>query len=112
MTVVRIDALCACDACAKRFGVELELKQELKDGFYEDFEELVRDTIRSGQCTAYTWGVRGKTTVDRFSLDYLPTIQGSYILCDTCSKKCDGLTIEGNLTTQQIRECLGMPDES
>lgn len=64
MPVVRMDALCACEGCQKRFGVELDIAEPLKGGSYEDFEALVRDAIRGGQATCYTWGVRGKATVD------------------------------------------------
>ena len=109
MPVVRIDALCVCEGCDKRFGVELELAEDLKDGEYADFEELARDTIRGGQCNCYTWGVRGKATVDRMSLDYQATIQGDLMLCDVCSRKCDDLPIEGALTVEQVRTTLGLP---
>ena len=108
MAAVRIDALCACEGCGKRFGVELELAQDLKDGEYTDFEALVRDTIRSGLGNCYVWGVRGKSTVDRMSLSYHVTIQGEYMLCDICSKKCDDLPIEGNLTKEQVEQTLGL----
>jgi hypothetical protein len=109
MPVVRIDALCQCEACSKRFGVELEVAQDLKDGVYEDFEALVRDTIRCGNATVYTWGVRGKTTVDRIGLSGQPTIQADLMLCDTCTKICDAVPIEGNLTREQVETALNLP---
>jgi hypothetical protein len=112
MSVVRIDALCECEGCGKRFGVEVEVAQELKGGCYADFEELVRDTISGGNATCYTWGVRGKATVDRMSLSYQPTIQAELMLCDICSRKCDDLPIEGNLTRAQVNEALGFPGET
>lgn len=107
MGVVRIDALCMCDGCAKRFGIELEVSEDLRS--YDDFEQFARASIRGGQCTSYTWGVRGKSTVDRFSLSGEPTIQGGYMLCDVCTKKCDDLPIEGDLTRIQVENVLGLP---
>lgn len=104
--VVRIDALCCCEGCGKRFGVELELAEELKGGDYADFEALVRDTICGGQATTYTWGVRGKQTVDRMPLSYQVTVQADLVLCDICSKKCDDLPIEGALTRAQVNRAL------
>lgn len=109
MPAVRIDALCECDGCQKRFGVELDLAEDLKDGDHADFESLVRETIRNGNSVSYTWGVRGKATVDRMSLSYQTTIQADLMLCDTCSKKCDDLPIEGNLTRAQVNRALGIP---
>lgn len=109
MPAVRIDALCQCEACDKRFGVELDLAQDLKDGAYEDFEALVRDTIRGGDATVYTWGVRGKATVDRLPLTGQPTIQADLMLCDQCTKICDALPIEGDLTRAQVEEALDLP---
>jgi hypothetical protein len=112
MAVVRIDALCECEGCAKRFGVELDLSNTLKDGPYEDFEALVRDTVRGGGATCYTWGVRGKATVDRIGLSYSVTIQADLLLCDVCSRKCDELPIEENLTREQVNEALGLPRDT
>lgn len=109
MSVERIDALCCCEGCGKRFGVELDIAEELAE--YPDFEELVRDTIRGGMAACYTWGVRGKATVDRFQLSYQATIQGGFLLCDLCSKKCDDLPIEGALTEDQVKKALGMEGE-
>ncbi len=109
MPVVRIDALCVCEGCAKRFGVELELAQDLKHGAYDDFEDLARDTVRGGNACAYTWGVRGKATVDRMSLSYHPTIQADLMLCDDCSRKCDDVPIDDNLTREQVNRALGLP---
>lgn len=110
--VVRIDALCCCEGCGKRFGVELELAEELKGGANADFEELVRETIRGGEATVYTWGVRGKATVDRIGLSYSATVQADLVLCDICSKKCDELPIEGNLTRAQVNRALGLPGDT
>jgi hypothetical protein len=112
MPVVRMDALCCCEGCGKRFGVEIDIAEELKDGFNPDFESLVRETIRGGQATCYTWGVRGKATVDRMSLSYQATIQADLMLCDVCSRKCDDLPIEGNLTLPQVNKALGLPGET
>jgi hypothetical protein len=109
MPVVRIDALCQCEACDKRFGVELELAEPLKGGEYEDFEAFVRDTINGGNATVYTWGVRGKATVDRLSLSGQPTIQADLMLCDRCTKLCDDLPIEGALTRAQVEKALNLP---
>lgn len=112
MPAVRIDALCECEGCGKRFGVELELATEITGSFFEDFEGLVREEILSGNACCYTWGVRGKATVDRMSLSYHPTIQGELMLCDVCSRLCDDLPIEGNLTRAQVNEALGLPSET
>lgn len=108
MGVVRIDALCECEGCGKRFGVELDLGQKLKDGFYADFDDLGRDTIRGGNANFYTWGVRGKATVDRLTLSYQPTIQAELMLCDICSRKCDDLPVERNLTRAEVNQALGL----
>ena len=111
MPVIRIDALCCCEGCGKHFGVELDLAEDLKEGEYIDFEELVRDTIRGGMAACYLWGVRGKATIDRFPLSYQATIQGGFLLCDICSKKCDDLPIKGNLTEKQVREALDIEED-
>jgi len=108
MPAVRIDALCECEGCSKRFGVELELATDF-GGELADFEELVRETITGGDATSYTWGVRGKSTVDRLPLAYQPTIQGGLMLCDRCSELCDDLPIEGNLTRAQVEKALNLP---
>lgn len=112
MGAVRIDALCQCEGCGKHFGVEIDLAEELKDGFNADFEALVRDTINGGLATCYTWGVRGKATVDRMSLSYQPTIQADLMLCDICSRKCDDVPVERNLTHAEVFEALGLPAEA
>jgi hypothetical protein len=112
MTVVRIDALCECEGCGKRFGVEVDVAEDLKDGDNADFEALVRDTIMGGNATCYPWGVRGKATVDRFSLCYQATIQADLMLCDHCSRKCDDVPIEGALTRAQVNKALGLPEET
>lgn len=112
MTVVRIDALCECEGCGKRFGIEIDLAEKLKKGDYADFEALVRDTICGGNATCYTWGVRGKATVDRMPLSYQATIQAELMLCDICSRKCDDLPIEGALTRAQVNVALNLPEES
>jgi len=109
MAVQRIDALCECEGCQKRFGIELDVGETLAD--YADFEALARETIRGGQSNVYTWGVRGKNTVERFPLPYWPTIQGDYVLCDVCSKKCDDLPIERNLTRAEVEKALGIAQE-
>lgn len=111
MAVVRVDALCECEGCGKRFGVELDIAEDLKDGDHADFDSLVRETVR-GNATCYTWGVRGKATVDRLSLSYTVTVQGDLLLCDVCSKKCDDVPIEGNLTRAQVNTALGLPEET
>lgn len=107
MPVVRIDALCRCEGCDKRFGVEIELAADI--GNVDDFEELVREEIRGGNATSYTWGVRGKMTVDRLPLSCQPTIQADLMLCDRCSKLCDDLPIEGALTRAQVEKALNLP---
>jgi hypothetical protein len=109
MPTVRIDALCQCEACNKHFGVELEVAEDLKGGAYEDFEALVRDTIQGGNANFYTWGVRGKQTVDRLPLSHRPTIQADLMLCDRCSKICDDLPIEGALSREQVERALDLP---
>jgi hypothetical protein len=113
MPVVRIDALCCCEGCSKRFGVELELATNLQENpdIFPDFEALAREAIRGGQSNCYVWGVRGKATVDRLPLTCNPTIQGDFMLCDLCTTKCDNLPIKGNLTKEQVMAVLGMPSE-
>lgn len=100
MPVVRVDCLCECDVCSKRFGVELEVAEDLNN--FSSYEELVKETVRSGVATCYTWGVRGKNTVDRFPLSYSVTIQAELLLCDECSRKCDDYPVEGDLTRDQV----------
>jgi hypothetical protein len=100
MPVVRVDCLCECDVCSKRFGVELETTEDFSK--IESFEELVKETVRSGNPICYTWGVRGKQTVDRFPLSYSVTIQGEMLLCDECSRKCDDYPEEGALSASQV----------
>jgi hypothetical protein len=113
MTVVRIDALCACEGCGKRFGVELELAEKLKDGHYDDFEDMVRWYVRGGNATCYTWGVRGQRTVDRLSLSGHPTVQADLLLCDICTAKCDAVEVpeDRNLTREEVNDALGLPEE-
>ena len=110
MAVVRMDALCECEGCGKRFGVELDIGECLNEG--DDFETVVRETIRGGTATCYTWGVRGKITVDRFSLSGQPTIQADLMLCDICTRKCDDVPIERNLTRAEVNEALGLPKDT
>jgi hypothetical protein len=110
MAVERIDVLCCCEGCGKRFGIELDVGTDL-DGTYLDFEEAARDTIRGGTA-GYTWGVRAKATVERYPLTYQPTIQADLMLCDVCSRKCDDLPIEEDLTRQQVNQALGIPSET
>ena len=105
MPVVRVDTLCECDGCGKRFGVELEVGEDINQ--YDSFEELVKETVRSGHTVCYTWGVRGKQTVDRFPLSYHVTIQAEMLLCDECSRKCDEYPVDRNLTRDEILKALG-----
>ncbi len=112
MPVVRIDALCCCEGCGKRFGIEVDIARDLNNKIFPDFESLVREEIRNGLNPGYTWGVRGKATVDRMSLSYSVTIQADLILCDVCSRKCDDVPIEGNLTLPQVNTALGLPGET
>jgi len=109
MAVVRIDALCECEGCSKRFGIDLDLASELNAAL--DFEDLVRKTITGGQADFYTWGIRGKKTIDRFPLTGFPSIQANFMLCDECTKKCDAFPIEGNLNREQVRDALNLPNE-
>jgi hypothetical protein len=111
MPVVRIDALCQCEGCGKRFGIEVDIGRGLNNKEFPDFEALVREEVRNGLSPGYVWGVRGKATVDRFSLSYSVTIQGELLLCDVCSKKCDDLPVEANLTREQVNEALGLAEE-
>lgn len=114
MPAVRIDALCACEGCGKRFGVELELATEIKGSFFEDFEGLVRDEILSGNACCYTWGVRGKATVDRMPLSCHPTVQADLMLCDICTAKCDAVEVpeDRSLTRPEVNRALGLPSET
>lgn len=112
MSVVRIDTLCECEGCGKRFGVEVDLAMDT--AAYTDFEDMVRETIRGGNATCYTWGVRGKATVDRLSLSGHPTIQADLMLCDICTKKCDAVEVpeDRNLTRPEVNRALGLPAET
>src|SRR5580704_2264869 len=109
MPVVRVDALCECEGCQKRFGVELELAADLKNDFPDDFDGMAREEIMSGNGAYYVWSVRGKATIDRAPLPYQPTIQADLMLCDECSKKCDALPIDRNLTRAEVNQALGLP---
>jgi hypothetical protein len=107
MPVVRMDALCECEGCGKRFGIEVDLASPT----HGDFDALVRELVLSGQTTHYTWGVRGKATVDRLPLPYQPTVQGGLLLCDVCSKICDEFPVRGDLTLEQVYKALGIIGE-
>ena len=110
MPVERVDILCACEGCGKRFGVEIETSEALKGGHYDDFEDMTRWYIRGGNATCYVWGVRGKQTVDRLSLSGHPTIQGDLMLCDICTAKCDTIDVpeDRNLTVEEVYDTLGL----
>jgi len=112
--VQRIDALCSCEGCGKRFGVELDIGEPLKDGHYVDFDDMVRWYVRGGNVNCYTWGVRGKATVDRLSLSCHPTVQADLLLCDICTKKCDDVEVpeDRNLTRAEVNDALGLVGES
>lgn len=112
MSVVRVDALCQCEGCGKRFGIEIDIGRNLNNKEFPDFESLVREEIRNGLSAGYTWGVRGKTTVDRMALSGWVTIQAELMLCDVCSRKCDDLPIERNLTRAEVNGALGLPGET
>jgi hypothetical protein len=109
MTAVRVDILCECDACQKRFGVEIDTGTTLTD--FKDFDALARETIVNGNATYYVWGVRGKATVERYPLPSNPTIQGGLMLCDVCSAICDALPIEDDLTREEVLAALKLPSE-
>jgi len=111
MPLVRVDALLACDGCSKRFGIEIDTAFDFAPcGVTHDLEYAVRETIMGGGIGAvgYTWGVRGTKTVDRFPLSGFPTIQGDYLLCDECTRKCDDLPIEEPLTKAEVEKVLGI----
>jgi hypothetical protein len=110
MPVVRIDALCQCEGCGKRFGIEVDLGRDLNNKVFPDFEALVREEIRNGLSPGYTWGVRGKATVDRLPLTGWVTIQAELMLCDVCSRKCDDVPVERNLTRAEVAKVLGITD--
>ena len=44
------------------------------------------------------------------ALSYQATVQADLLLCDVCSRKCDDLPIEGDLTLAQVHEALGVYD--
>jgi hypothetical protein len=115
MPIARIDILCECENphCAKRFGVELDtgtflIVKPQRDFLGDVVEGMVHEAIRAGNGTYYTWAVRGKATVDRTSLSGSPSIQGGLMLCDECTKKCDAVPVEGNLTKDQVERALRM----
>lgn len=108
MPVEYLDAACKCDACGKPFRVEVEAATKLTPYLDQDLETIVRDNLVAGNARAYTLGIRGKHTLDRFDLDYQATLQGGYILCDVCSRKCDDAPIEGALSKEQVEDILGL----
>lgn len=112
MTVKRVDALCECEGCGKRFGIELDIGRDLNNELFPDFDALAREEIRNGLVAAYIWGVRGKATVERFAVSGPVTIQADLMLCDVCTRKCDDLPIERNLTRAEVNEVLGLPGET
>lgn len=112
MTVKRVDALCECEGCGKRFGIELDIGRDLGNEIFPDFDAIAREEIRSGHTAGYTWGVRGKATVERFPLSGSVTIQAGLMLCDVCTRKCDDLPIERNLTLAEVNGALGLPGET
>jgi hypothetical protein len=112
MSVVRVDALCQCEGCGKRFGIEVDIGRDLNNEALPDFEALVREEIRNGLSPGFVWGVRGKATVDRLPVSYSVTIQADLMLCDICSRKCDDLPIERNLTLAEVNEVLGLQGET
>ena len=111
MTVVRVDILCECEGCQKRFGIEADIGRDLNNEAWPDFEALAREEILNGR-EGYTWGVRGKATVERFPLSGWPTIQADLLLCDECTRKCDDLPIERPLTRPEVNEALGLHGET
>jgi hypothetical protein len=111
MSVVRVDALCECEGCQKRFGIELDIGRDLGKGFFADFDAVTREEIRNGLNCGYRWGVRGKMTVERYPLSGSATIQAELMLCDECTRKCDDLPIEGNLTRAQVNRALGLAED-
>lgn len=112
MPAVRIDALCQCEGCGKRFGIELDLGRNLTNEHFPDFDSLAREEIRNGLSPGYVWGVRGKATVDRLSLSGSVTIQADLMLCDVCTRKCDDVPVERNLTRAEVNEALGLEQEA
>lgn len=114
MSAVRVDILCECEACYKRFGVEIDLAEDWKGGHYKDADDAAREYIRGGNAAYYTWAVRGKQTVDRVSLSCAPTIQADLMLCDICTAKCDAVEVpeDRNLTRAEVNKALGLPMET
>lgn len=113
MTTIRVDILCECEGCQKRFGVEAELARELNNEAWPDFDALAREEIRN-RGEGYVWGVRGKATVDRFPIGWV-TIQADLMLCDECTKKCDdleGVPEDRNLTRAEVNKALGLHGET
>jgi hypothetical protein len=112
MAVVRIDALCECEGCGKRFGIEIDIGRDLNNEVFPDFDSIAREEIRNGLNAGYVWGVRGKATVDRLPLSGCVTIQAELMLCDVCTRKCDDLPVEDNITRAQVNEALGLPAQT
>jgi hypothetical protein len=66
MALVRIDALCECEGCGKRFGIEVDTGTSLSG--FSDFDAIVRqemrDGVQSGLCVGCSWeGHRGSVAV-------------------------------------------------
>lgn len=116
MPAVRVDILCECEGCHKRFGVEIDdIAEPLKGGRYDNFEDMVRWYIRGGNAPYYTWGVRGQRTIDRFPLSRQPIIEAGLMLCDECGRKCDDFPVEPEdraLTRAEVNKVLGLPTET
>jgi hypothetical protein len=110
MPLVRLDALCACEGCYKRFGIELDIGRNLADeSWLGNFDAVVREEIASGRDDGYVWGVRGQKTVERFGTGSV-SIQGGLMLCSECTKKCDR-DPRDTLDLAAVREILGMEEE-
>jgi len=110
MPIARIDTLCECDGCGKRFGIELDITYSPSE--FDSFEELVKETVTECFAFCYSWAIRGKETVERFPLDYSVTIQAEMLLCDECSRKCDEFDVVGELTLDQVLEAIEKEPES
>jgi hypothetical protein len=110
MAVVRVDALCECEGCQKRFGIEIDIGRDLRNEHFPDLDALTREEIRNGLNCGYRWGVRGKMTVERYPLSGSVTIQADLMLCDECTRKCDDLPIDRNLTRAEVNKALGLSE--
>ncbi len=85
MSIERVDALCRCDECQKLFGVSLDMGTDPKN-----YDEAVKDAIKSGNEEYFIHRIRGKLTIEREPMVRSPIItEDNKMLCDSCGERYD-----------------------